>query len=116
MVPDIQLAAKNGALNAELYYDSTQSQAKAKLSSTLDLTVFSGIFGEGADRFFASCRFPQKGPTLNLTATGTTLKLEDLVVKGSLNLGAFLYKTLSSRRQQPVSRWPTSNSPCPIST
>lgn len=94
LVPDIQLAAKNGALNAELYYDANKSQAQAKLTSTLDPTVFTGILGEGADRFFASCRLPQNGPTLNLTATGTSLKLEDLSVKGTVALNTFFYKNI----------------------
>lgn len=94
LVPDAQLLANKGALNLELYYDANLPQAKARLTSTLDPTIFTGLFGDGADRFFNSCRLPQKGPILNLTASGTSLKLEDLTIKGAVTLGQFYYKNI----------------------
>ncbi|PAW79397.1 MAG: hypothetical protein B9S32_02320 [Verrucomicrobia bacterium Tous-C9LFEB] len=94
LVPDAQLLTGNGALNLEVYYDGNLPQAKARLTSTIDPTVFTGLFGDGADRFLNSCRLPQKGPILSLTASGTSLKLEDLLIKGSVTLGQFFYKNI----------------------
>lgn len=98
LVPDAQLISGNGELNFELYYDSTlpdtQPHAQAKVTSTLDPTVFKGLLGDGADRFFESCRLPDKGPILNITASGKSLKLEDLNVKGAITIGSFFYKDI----------------------
>ncbi len=95
LIPDAQLVSDRGTLSAELYMDSTQQQAKAKLSSTIDPTVFIGVFGEGADRFLNSCSFPQKGPVLNLDASGPSLKLDALTVKGTVAIGPFAYKNVA---------------------
>jgi hypothetical protein len=94
LIPEAKIAAGNGELNLDLFFDGRKPELKAKLASTLDPTLFYGLFGAGTDRFLASCEFPGGSPTVVVDATGTSLKTEGWNLKGKLSLNQFSYKNI----------------------
>jgi hypothetical protein len=84
-----------GNVDLEFFYDATQGNpnVNGKLSSTLDPTVFKGVFGVGMDNFLNSCSFPGGGPQIDATVVGTALKTDAWTVKGKLSTGKFVYKS-----------------------
>ncbi len=95
LIPQIKMENISGGLNLDFFYDKTKPEIKGKIHSDLDLTLFQGIFGEGMDRFLASCFFPKKGPAIDATITGTDFKSGDIFAQGKLALDEFSYKDIS---------------------
>jgi hypothetical protein len=97
LIPDLKIAGAAGNVDLELFFDSTPSPPtlKAKITSSLDPTILKGVFGEGMDKFLASCSFADGGPKIEATATGTALKTDALTVSGKLATSRFVYKGAS---------------------
>lgn len=97
LIPGLKMAGQAGSVNLEFFFDSTQTPPalNGKITSTLDPTILKGVFGEGMDKFLASCDFPSGGPQIQATATGTALKTDAWTVKGNLNATKFTYKSAS---------------------
>ena len=84
LIPGLKIAGAAGDVDLEFFYDGTQAPPllNGKITSTLDPTILRGVFGEGMDKFLASCAFPAGGPRIEATATGTALKTDAWTVKG----------------------------------
>jgi hypothetical protein len=97
LIPGLKMEGAAGDVDLQFFYDSTQvpPSLTGKVTSTLDPTILKGVFGEGMDKFLASCAFPAGGPRIEASATGTALKTDAWTVKGNLNATHFVYKTAS---------------------
>jgi hypothetical protein len=95
LIPGLKMAGQAGNVDLEFFFDGTQDppSLNGKITSTLDPTILKGVFGEGMDKFLASCAFPAGGPQIQATATGTALKTDAWTVKGNLSATKFVYKT-----------------------
>lgn len=94
LIPGLKLVGQAGNVDLELFFDGTQDtpNLNAKITSTLDPTILKGVFGEGMDNFLGSCSFPEGGPKIEVTATGTALKTDAWTIKGKVTTGKFIYK------------------------
>jgi len=97
LIPSLKLTGRAGHVDLEFFFDGdkTPPSLNAKITSNLDPTIFKGVFGEGMDNFLNSCSFPNGGPSIAATATGTALKMEAWTVAGKLNAAKFVYKNAS---------------------
>ena len=97
LIPGLKLAGAAGKMDLEFFFDSTQDppDLTGKIASTLDPTILKGVFGEGMDKFLASCSFASGGPQIEATATGTALKTDAWTVKGHLAAANFVYKSVA---------------------
>jgi hypothetical protein len=97
LIPGLKMAGQAGNVDLQFFYDATQDppSLNGKITSTLDPTILKGVFGEGMDKFLASCAFPAGGPHIDATATGTALKSDAWTVKGDLNATKFVYKSVA---------------------
>jgi hypothetical protein len=95
LIPELKLEGAAGAMNLQLFFDSTGAvpSLNGKVVSTINPTIFKGVFGQGMDNFLGSCSFPEGGPRIEATATGNALKTDAWTVKGNLVAGKFSYKS-----------------------
>jgi hypothetical protein len=97
LIPGLKITGAAGDLDLEFFFDSTQSppSLKGHVESSLDPTILQGVFGEGMDRFLASCAFHQGGPKIDADATGTALKTDAWKIAGKIAATAFVYKNVA---------------------
>ena len=95
LIPGLKIAGQAGNVDAEFFFDGTQATPalNGKITSNLDPTILKGVFGEGMDNFLGSCSFPEGGPKIEATATGSALKTDAWTIKGKVTAGKFVYKT-----------------------
>jgi hypothetical protein len=96
LIPGMTIAGQAGNVDLELYFDgnkdATAPGLNAKITSTLDPTILKGVFGQGMDNFLNSLSFPEGGPKIVASATGTALKTDAWTVKGQVSSNKFVYK------------------------
>jgi hypothetical protein len=97
LIPGLKIVGAAGDVDLEFFFDATKTPASlnGRVSSGLDPTLLKGVFGEGMDRFLASCSFAAGGPRIEATVTGSALKSEACTVTGKLSAGKFVYKNAS---------------------
>jgi len=94
LIPGLKIAGQAGNIDLEMFFDGTKDvpNLNAKITSNLDPTVLKGVFGEGMDKFLASCAFQDGGPKIQATATGNALKTDAWTISGKINADKFVYK------------------------
>ncbi|SDU09853.1 AsmA-like C-terminal region [Verrucomicrobium sp. GAS474] len=89
--------AANGGTNAAAAAVSVAPSIRGKVDSTLDPTVFFGLFGPAADAFLGSLWFDgqKSAPVLAATLEGASADYNDWLVSGQLKVGKCEYKKIA---------------------
>lgn len=92
LVSGMNLVSSKGEVSFSAFYDRSIPEVKGHLKSSLDPTVFIGVFGEAADRFLSSLQFQEKGPSLDIKLNGGSIEPRDWKISGKVAVEKGFYK------------------------
>lgn len=92
LISGMNLSGAKGNLSLSTLVDRKKPEIQGRLKSTLDPTVFKGVFGEGVDRFLSSLSFHEKGPELDIKVEGNSMVYSDWKFFGKASLEKGSYK------------------------